>query len=432
MQQLTALRPLVTASAAALGASLIALTPTITNDIASDLQRGTANIEHHAVQLLSSGTVDPGVVNPIQTWMDLLQTANQSADVLYNQWLNLPAAPALQQVAANWTQYVSDYVGAYQNAANGSVEVFLGSGGLSWPTLTANMFTNLQSGNFIGAFNNISSALFSVQLSVLQPLEGILAIPGYALTNLAAGYSYLTGPGLTYFGEVALAGLPSATLAGMGQGFQNIYDAYAAGDWPAVFTNALNFPGLVTNYFLNGGAQGTEGAYGLLSNPTVTGDIGTVYGILDTILPTLTKDIVAPGAQPVSQGGSLAIGLPALVNQIFNGWPSPAYAVDSLINTIRTYAGVDLFNISDLTSAASVGGFAGLAPEAGLSGLSAGVLSAFDPAAVTNIAGSLGSSLAADVAGSLGSSLGANIAGSLATTLSVDLSTLALHILSAL
>ncbi|OIN82273.1 hypothetical protein [Mycobacterium malmoense] len=405
----------------------------ISNDIASDLQRGAANIEHHAVQLLGSGTVDPGVVNSIQTWMDLLQTANQSADVLYNQWVNLPAAPALQQVAANWTQYVSDYVGAYQKAANGGVSVFLGSGSSSWPSLAANVFTDLQSGNFIGAFSNINDMLFNAEFSVLEPLEGILAIPGYALTNLAAGYNFLAGPGLVSFGLLALVDLPNAALAGMGRGFQNIYDAYAIGDWPAVATNALNFPGLVTNYFLNG--MPPQGADGLLSNPIVGGSpssIGTVYGILDTILPNLTKDIVAPGAQPVSQGGSLAIGLPALVNQIFNGWPSPAYAVDTLINTIRTYAGVDLFNISDLTSAASAGGFAGLAPAAGLSGLSAGVLSAFDPAAVTNIAGSLGPSLAADVAGSLGSSLGANIAGSLATTLSVDLSTLALHILSAL
>ncbi|MCV7050292.1 hypothetical protein H7H82_06700 [Mycobacterium heidelbergense] len=60
--------------------------------------------------------------------------------------------------------------------------------------------------------------------------------------------------------------------------------------------------------------------------------------------------------------------------------------------------------------------------------MSAGVLKAFDPAAVTNIAASLGPSLAAEVAGSLG----ANLAGSLATTLSVDLSKVALHILSAL
>ncbi|WP_141772786.1 hypothetical protein, partial [Mycobacterium malmoense] len=298
MRQLTALRPLVTAGAAGVGASLIALTPAISNDMASDLQRGSANVEHHAVQLLSGpAIVDPGVVNPIQTWMDLLQTANQSADVLYNQWLNLPAAPALQQVAANWIQYVSDYVGAYQNAANGGVTVFLGStGSFSWPALTANMFTNLQSGNFIGAFNNISSALFSLELSVLQPLEDILKIPGYALTNLAAGYSYLTGPGLTYFGLLALLGIPNAALAGMGRGFQNIYDAYATGDWPAVLTNALNFPGLVTNYFLNG-MPPPNGDDGLLSNPAVTGGIGTVYGILDTILPNLTKDIVAPGAQ---------------------------------------------------------------------------------------------------------------------------------------
>ncbi|WP_438268915.1 hypothetical protein, partial [Mycobacterium malmoense] len=62
MQQLAALRPLVTAGAAALGASLIALTPTISNNLAAKTQHSTATIQQHAIELTDA------VTNPIQTW----------------------------------------------------------------------------------------------------------------------------------------------------------------------------------------------------------------------------------------------------------------------------------------------------------------------------------------------------------------------------
>lgn len=66
---------------------------------------------------------------------------------------------------------------------------------------------------------------------------------------------------------------------------------------------------------------------GLLSSPafivgTFKGN-GILYNLVSSILPGLAKAIVAPGAQDVTSGGSLATALQNFGAQLINGWPSP-------------------------------------------------------------------------------------------------------------
>ncbi|ORA79618.1 hypothetical protein K3U93_05255 [Mycobacterium malmoense] len=422
MQQLAAFRPLITAGAAAVGASLIALTPAVLNDVASDLQRSAVTIEHHAVQLLSS---DPGVVNPIQTWTDALQLAGTNLQSLYEQWSQIPFLVP-QQVAANGVQYASDYVGAYQTAATGLVNTF-GPGGTAWPLVQSGL-DNIFAGNITAGMQDIFGILSDqIVFGILEPLEGILNIPRYGLDNLTTAYSYLLIPPslldpsvLIYLGDDLTEKLPDAIVYGTGTGLQDALEAARAGDLAGAVTNLLNIPGLQFNTLFNGYTQSRFQPIdsGILTTPQLAGWIQQFLGVWRT---PFAKALVAPGSQNIAAGGSLATAVSDFINQLFTQWP----VVGAFFQPF--------FNGSDAAGAAAFSGGSAMASlPTELPGLSADVLKAFDPAAVTNIAASLGPSLAADVAGSLGSSLGSNIAGSLATTLSVELPTLALHILSAL
>ncbi|WP_211278380.1 hypothetical protein, partial [Mycobacterium heidelbergense] len=168
--------------------------------------------------------------------------------------------------------------------------------------------------------------------------------------------------------------------------------------------NLLNVPPVTLNGFINGLNGGSQPNLGLINTP-----YSSLYTEYSFVSNALAKAIVAPNSQNIVNGGSLSAGAQQFVSQFLNGWPSPQLAINQLINTLE-----GLFGGSNAASAAAAlnGGGIAASVAAGLPGVSAGVLKAFDPAAVTNIAASLGPSLAAEVAGSLG----ANLAGSLATT----------------
>ncbi|ORA76172.1 hypothetical protein BST25_01095 [Mycobacterium heidelbergense] len=404
---------------------MIALTPVLSTDVASDLQRGTVAIQHRAIELADT------VANPIQTWIDTFQAAGINIQSLVTQFQAYPF-PGLEQVTANFLQYGVDYVSPYHTAANAAVNYFLGTGSSDLVPLIQTGLAEAAAGNFSGtkgAVDTLVQALYiNPFVNVLEPLEKIPQILNPITLNLSSATNFLTVNAIADIGVIFVFDLPGEFEQALGTSLQNIYNSFTAGDAVGALVNAVDIPGAVTNALLNGSYSG--GAYnaGLISDGS-----GLAKTLFLTIPQQLAPEIVAPGAQNIMSGGSLLTAYQDFFNALTNGWPTAQEVFNNLLNVID-YA----LSKSGVSAAAANGGdFAALAPaasilSAGLPGLSVGVLKGFDPAAVTSIAGSLGPSLAAEVAGSLGSSLGANLAGSLATTLSVDLSKVALHILSAL
>ncbi|MCV7052001.1 hypothetical protein H7H82_15600 [Mycobacterium heidelbergense] len=332
-----------------------------------------------------------------------------------------------QQVAANFLQYGVQYVTPYQTATNAAVNYFLGTGGGDFVPLLQSAAADAVSGNISLAFTELQSALWTAPaVQIGEPLEGIPTILNPITQNLANTSKYLTTTGLKDFGGWFALTLATRIFTPIGTGLQNVYDSLIAGDPVGALINTIDIPGELTNSIING-FPSLNGTYssGILSD----GTNGLAKIVLLTLPQGLATQVVAPNAQNIMSGGSLSYALGYLANLVTTGFPNPQTVVDNAVNLLQY-----LFaNPGAAAAAVNVGNFAALAPAASaLPGLSVGVVKAFDPAAVTNIAASLGPSLAAEVAGSLGSSLGANLAGSLATTLSVDLSKIALHILSAL
>ncbi|ORA69993.1 hypothetical protein BST25_20295 [Mycobacterium heidelbergense] len=417
---------------------MIALMPVVSNDVAADLQHSATAVQQRVVELASTDYA----VNPLQTWLDVFTNAAANLQTIGADWMAQGPAILAQQVAANWIEYASLYLGSYQSAANGALSFYTtvpGDPGNPeviatdfWPTVTTAL-ADLQSGQIAAGIDRFGWAFFSAPITkIFQPMENTLNIPIYLTQNLAnATHQLLATPPylssvIDYLGAFALFDFQPALTNSLGNSLQTAYDAFAAGDMLDGVLNLLNTPGAVANGLING-ADGIGGRAGGLLTPEVglTGT-GGLLPIFATWGPQqIAKVIVAPGAVNITTGGSLATAWGSFLNMAASGWPSPNEIVNNILNVFRTYGG-----LSGLGSAANVGGVASAAAamSAQLPGLSVGVVKGFDPAAVTSIAGSLGPSLAAEVAGSLG----ANLAGSLATTLSVDLSRVALHILSAL
>ncbi|OIN80783.1 hypothetical protein BMG05_10585 [Mycobacterium malmoense] len=380
-----------------MGASLIALTPAVPDDVASGLPRSAVNVEYRGVKLTDT------LVSPIETWIETLSAAAGNVQTLVDEWGQTPFVVA-QQVAANWVQFASDYVGAYQQSAQSAVNYFTGNSASDFWPLMEQALNDITAGNIQQAFAYqgplYTGLLFEPSVTILAPLENIPAILAYSATDFANGLTYMFGDGvfggLAVMGEAVELGLGAAALSSIGDSLQPVYNSLAAGDPLGVVLNVLNIPGVATNDVLNGFLNSSgERVGGLLA----TG--GPIKALISTVLPIIARDMVAPDAQSIAEGGSLPTAIQEFINQLINGWPS-------------------LTNLSDIYFGGVNMAPSAVAMSADFPGLSADVLKAFDPAMVT------------DIAGSLGPSLGANIAGSLATTLSVDLSTLALHIISAL
>ncbi|ORA69529.1 hypothetical protein [Mycobacterium heidelbergense] len=395
---------------------MIALTPAISNDIVSDLQLSAAAIQQRAVELTDY------VANPVQTWINTFEAAGINLQSLATQYAQHPF-PVPQQMAANFLQYGIQYVTPYTTATTNAVNYYLGTNANDFVPILQTAVAAASTGNISTAVSNVFNAVYLGPLIlILQPLETIPQILNPITQNLANTSNYLTTTALANVGLVATITLPSLLQQTLGTSLQNVYNSFAAGDPVGGLVNAVDIPGALTNAFLNG-SPAVNGTYnsGLLSD----GQGGLVHAIGIITAQGLAQKIVAPNAQNIMTGGSLSYALGQLANLVATGFPTPQTVVDNAVNLLQY-----LFaNPGAAAAAVNVGNFAALAPAAsGLPGLSVGVVKGFDPAAVTNIAASLGPSLAAEVAGSLG----ANLAGSLATTLSVDLSRVALHILSAL
>ncbi|ORA65951.1 hypothetical protein BST25_23245, partial [Mycobacterium heidelbergense] len=426
MHQRTALRPLITAGAAALGASLIALTPAVSNDAASDLQRSVTTAQQRAVELLSS---DPGVVNPIQTWINVFQQAGANLQTIGS---NMSTGgkiffPLAQQLAANWITYASIYVGqtgpgavggtfanAYKGAVNGAYNF---STNAFFPDL-ATAITDMRQGNFISGFSTLYNALWYGPISqIFQPMESIPTILAYMSTNFAAlgnlafnEPSELSSSIVSMLGAFFAVGVSSSIFGALGNGLQNVYDAFAAGDLPAGVTNFLNIPGLLAGAILNGYmSPGYLSGTGILTPTSGLLTPGLLNTLAVWIPQTLASNIVVNSqvkgtiATPnILAGGSLANAFSQLASQVTTGWPTPNMWFNGLVNAYQTF-------LATLGAQVGLGGAAFAAP-AGVVGIA--------PSLAANLGG-IAPSIAADFSG-IAPSLAADLSGlapSLATNL---------------
>ncbi|ORA72909.1 hypothetical protein BST25_13840 [Mycobacterium heidelbergense] len=430
-----------------MGASLIALTPAVSNNVAADLHRSAADIQQRAVQLLS--TDDPGVVNPIQTWINVFTGAAANLQADYASATAYGLAPVLEQVLANQAHnYGTLVIPGFQESALRLVNLYTGAGaGGFWPRLFQGI-SQVGQGDFTDGFFNIANdGLPAFLNSFGLPLQDLLPLLPQELENLPNAVNFLLGNAYVYLtGQVGLF-WPGYLGYALGSDVQLASDGFASGDLLAGVTNLLNIPGAFAGQFLNGFTSSfTDGFVpGLLSPSTNIAGGWTGGGLLyffTTYVPQGTANsIVYPGAPNIVQGGDLAATVQQFLAQAsslfgFNNpitnpipsnvvwaWPTPQTVLNQLINLFQAYAGV-----GGLASAAT-GASAAFAAPAGVVGIAPSIaanLSGLAPSIAADFSG-IAPSLAAEIGG-IAPSLATNLAG----TLAPQLGTLAAHLLTSL
>ncbi|WP_141772683.1 hypothetical protein [Mycobacterium malmoense] len=310
-------------------------------DAASGIVDLFAGVENQLASLASGGAaaaavpadVLTDVVNPFQTWVNTFATAGSNLQYILNQFSQVPF-PIMQQVAANGIQYASDYVGAYQKAANVLVRQIPQFGKFMQTGLADIAAGKVSTGVFF-----LYQTLFQQPFVVIsQPLESTLKIPAYMTQNLANAVNYLTSTGITDFGEYSL-GLPTVSAHGLATALQSVYNSWSAGDLAGTVSNLANAPGVVANAFINGYQTSAFGGVtgGLLSSGAFPAKLlpnGFVNQMLNVDLPQLATAIVAPNAQNMAGGGSLTIAIQNFASQLINGWPAINTALSSITSDI--------------------------------------------------------------------------------------------------
>ncbi|OIN81937.1 hypothetical protein K3U93_22105 [Mycobacterium malmoense] len=369
---------------------MIALTPVVSSDVASDLQRSAASIQHRAVQLMADD-----IVNPIQAWTDLFQTTATNLQTVTQEWLALPF-PVLQQFAANWAQYAYLDIATDQIGLKAAFDYFTGSGISNgfFPTLSL-AFQDLSSGNVAGYLSLLLNAFYENPIFLIgYPMEAALQIPEQISTNFANAVNSLLEGGVVNIGIYALGG-PSAVTTAFGNSLQASVDAANSGNLLGAATNLLSVPAETLNGFINGiGTGQVHPDYGLINPPPYESLFQLTY---TDLAKDLAQAIVTPNAQNIVGGGSLAAGVDQLVNQFLNGWPSVQNAINQLINTIEGLFGGGAATAEAVNSSSVLAGLA-----TGPAELAAHIpvdVAASLPGDVANIAGHLGVDLASVLPG---------------------------------
>lgn len=307
-----------------------------------------------------------------------MTTATDKANWLGQQMLNAPF-PVLSQVLANQSGYGQTVVTSVQASASAIQNILTTTA----PADLQQIWSDLVNGMPALASSEIATLIDTFIVQGGEPLFPVLGIPADMTTNLTKVLDAATSLGLLLHVVNAVQGILFSPLEQAGLSAQEFIDAVNGGYTAGALSAVVNFPADMTNAFLNGGPVNLD--YNMFGWPGVlsaqlsrTGELSGNSGIITDLLLAIPRALAE----------ALGAKLPPLTE--------PPAAV----------------------AAAAAPAIAGELPN-----LAADFGKAFDPAMVADIAGSLGPSLAAEAAGTLGTVGG---------TLSVELSTVALEIMSAL
>ena len=311
----TAVRPYLTAGVALVGAGVVAVSPLAPP--MPDIHLPAINASNAAVELASAvSAIAAPVVNPIEQWTQVVQTAITNLGAL-GQQLAADPDPILQQILANQSANA-----AILGTAGAAVNTALTTAAQTIPSALQTALTQLEAGNVTAAVTTTTTPVILLALGLID--AGFTGADAWkAVENTVQSFANVVDAvplsSLTAFLAVS-APLVSVINANTATA-QAVVDAASAGNLEGVATALVNDPALVTGAFLNGyGTVPLLGlpAGGLLSGP---GEIpgftnGLINGLLslrDTIAkalaPTATKtaDFASPAALPAAGATTVAL-----------------------------------------------------------------------------------------------------------------------------
>lgn len=283
------LRSRATEGAALLTAGAIALSPIMVAPVADHLP---------ALHMSNAATTLTASVNPIQEWVDVLNTTFANISAL-GTVVQADPTPILDQLLANQTAYLTTTWGALSDAGG---SVVAGLAAIPQALLTAG--EQLAAGKIADATDTVFQAGISLVLAPPIGLLPIFNIPGQITQNVANVLTALPNA-LLPIGLAAISPI-AGVFGAVGDTGQAVFDALKAGDIPAALGAIVNAPAVVTNALLNG--YEPRGTVGLLSvgSDFSAGLVNALLSARDTIAHALgaTPPVIVPARSAAAPAGT--------------------------------------------------------------------------------------------------------------------------------
>lgn len=267
------LQPHLRIGIAVAGAGAIALAPVMQPmpDITQPLARSVST----ASVALSAAT------NPIEQWLQIVNTAIANGGALAESYLDNPA-PILRQLIVNGVGYVEQTSTAVQTTVTSLIDNLRFDNPNGLPANLKNAWDQVLAGDVAAGLQAMYGAVSGYLLLSAFPLINLLEIPKTMAQNFAnavdAGLQGVVG---LAFGALSM---PAAAVEATSVQIQAVVDAFQAGNVLAAINEVFAIPGA----FVGGLVNGYGFNAGLLSPD----------GLVDMALRALNSIAVAIGAAP--------------------------------------------------------------------------------------------------------------------------------------
>lgn len=286
------------------GAGAIALAPVMQPmpDIAEPLARSVST----AAVALSATT------NPIEQWLQIINTAIANGGALAQTYLANPA-PILRQLILNGIGYGEQTFTALQSTVTAFIDNLRFDNPNGLPMNLKNAWDQILAGDITNGLPALYGAFSGYLLFSAFPLINLLEIPSTMAQNFANVVEAGMGGALgLVFGTLSI---PAAVVGATADQLQSILNAVQTGDWLGAINDAFGVPGAMVGAFFNGFGFNA----GLLSPD----------GLIDMAIRALNSVAEALGAVPPAT----AMAAP-LVAKAADLGPSALPADESSVTTV--------------------------------------------------------------------------------------------------
>lgn len=286
-------RSYLTAGVAFVGAGAIALTP---------IQPLERTVELRAAVTHSANVALTSTQNPIQLWLDVLQTSATNVGGLGQSVLAAPA-PVLGQVIKNQIGYGRALFVGLEAGANEALNSLK-----TLPTAVRDALTYLAAGNIVDGVQALLNPVMGLGFSLLIPLQPIVETITAMAQNFANAVATVSSAQTVISLVLAIGGPILSAVNAVVEQAQDMVDGLKAGNLGNVIKAVLNIPAALVDGILNGHGNIVFSGFPLPAAGLLTPYENSIYSGIFGVIQQLRVEIGAAIKPPAPEMMSVMSG----------------------------------------------------------------------------------------------------------------------------
>lgn len=286
-------RSYLTAGVAFVGAGAIALTP---------IQPLERTVELRAAVTHSANVALTSTQNPIQLWLDVLQTSAGNVGALGQAVLANPA-PVLGQAIKNQIGYGRALFVGLEAGANEALNSLK-----TLPTAVRDALTYLAAGNIVDGVQALLNPVMGLGFSLLIPLQPIVETITAMAQNFANAVATVSSAQTVISLVLAIGGPILSAVNAVVEQAQDMVDGLKAGNLGNVIKAVLNIPAALVDGILNGHGNIVFSGFPLPAAGLLTPYENSIYSGIFGVIQQLRVEIGAAIKPPAPEMMSVMSG----------------------------------------------------------------------------------------------------------------------------